>query len=199
MYKILVDNKSCHGGNFDWTDYLPNGGKPGKWTPKADTVCACESGWHTTSTPLAWYNPGAKLYEAEGRGTIESSGNKTSEAQIRLVREVTLRHRYIDAMPQVKAFVLLASGADLSGADLSGADLSGANLSGAALYGANLSRANLSGANLSGAALYGANLSRANLYGADLSGAALYGAYRPDNVPSGWSACTDGRLVREVT
>lgn len=28
-YKVIsADNKSCHGGDFDWTDYLPQGDNP---------------------------------------------------------------------------------------------------------------------------------------------------------------------------
>ena len=88
------------------------------------------------------------------------------------------------------------SGADLSGANLSDANLSGADLSDANLSGADLSGANLSDANLSGANLSGANLSGAYLSGADLSGANLSGAYRPTDVPDGWTVTASGVLVR---
>ena len=53
-YKVISkDNKSCHGGDFDWTPYLPKGTKPGKWTPKikdtknvARVSCNCTGIWY---------------------------------------------------------------------------------------------------------------------------------------------------------
>jgi len=34
FYKVISkDNKAMHGGNFDYTDYLPKSDKAGKWLP----------------------------------------------------------------------------------------------------------------------------------------------------------------------
>lgn len=93
-YKIIDENnKSCNGGKFDWTDYLPvkNGDgtwTPGKWTPQEIPV-VCVSGWHVVDAnhALDWAN--ANCYQAEviGESTNEDR-DKYSCVSIRLVKKV---------------------------------------------------------------------------------------------------------------
>ena len=222
LFKVLVDGKSCHGGEYKYPPL-------GRWTPAVDPSI-CSTGYHLTSDPLAWWKPKAALYIAEGKGKIDGDGqNKLAFEQVRLLEQVLDKSPILVAFPRLRAFLAASarsvsatadiswanlsganlseanlsranlswanlSWANLSGANLSGADLSGADLSWANLSGANLSRANLSWANLSWANLSGANLSRANLSRANLSRANLSGADQP---PAGWKRDPNtGLLVR---
>ena len=179
LFKVLVDGKSCHGGN---ADYPPIG----EWTKPVEPSC-CSTGWHLTSDPLRWWKPKATLWLCEAETPISGDGeDKAAFRRVRRIMEITHTWPYLPMFPRVRCFLAAAarsvdkdadiSYASLSGANLSRADLSGANLSGANLSGANLSRANLSYANLSRASLSYADLSGADLSGADLSGANLSGA-----------------------
>ena len=58
FFKVLVDNKSCHGGDYDYPII-------GKWTPKIKDIKICESGYHLTTDPLRWWTPKSKLYLAK--------------------------------------------------------------------------------------------------------------------------------------
>lgn len=70
-YKVIgADNKSCHGGDFDWTGYLPRNGKPGGWTPKIENIVACERGYHVTKYWNMWYKDGCRVFECEADGVV---------------------------------------------------------------------------------------------------------------------------------
>ena len=205
LFKVLsADGKPLHGGTGDWP--LPKGGKPGKWYAVDGKLACCERGLHLTSDPLRWWRSKARLFVAEAE-PLELAGDGSDKAafrRARLLYEVTDSWPLLCMFPRVRAFIAASaksrdSGANLSGANLSWANLSWANLSGAYLSGADLSGANLSGADLSGANLSGAYLSGAYLSGADLSGADLSGAYRPTDVPKGWTATESGLLVKKAT
>jgi len=67
-YKILVDGKSCNGGDLTWS--LPKQDKKGKWTPGKwhkidDDIVMCSSGIHLTTKPYQWYKWNCICYEAE--------------------------------------------------------------------------------------------------------------------------------------
>lgn len=95
-YKVIgADNKSCHGGDFDWTAYLPNGKKPGKWTPRIENVVACKSGYHVTKYWNMWYEEGCRIFECEVDGVVVAAGeyvvgvvDKVVCTRIRLCREI---------------------------------------------------------------------------------------------------------------
>jgi hypothetical protein len=93
LYKIIQDNKSFHGGSFDWTPYLPKeNGDPGDWTPEVESS-ECNSGYHVTPYPNMWWADCAKAYEVEVRGMadpLETVGvvDKRVCCSIRLIREV---------------------------------------------------------------------------------------------------------------
>jgi len=93
-YKVISkDNKSCHGGEFDWTPYLPKGTKPGKWTPEIKDTEECYKGYHVTKYWNMWYKEeGCRIFECEvkGRTTRTNPGVIEKEvcSSIRLVKEI---------------------------------------------------------------------------------------------------------------
>ena len=91
LYKLISSNyKSMNGGDFDWSDYLPKGSEPGKWTPTVD--CAiCSSGYHVTEFWNMWYKEGCHIYEVDVKGNYEHKDPGVCEKHvypsIRLVKE----------------------------------------------------------------------------------------------------------------
>ena len=65
LYKILVDGKSCNGGDLKWS--LPKNGKPGKWHKVKGELKICEKGLHLTTKPYKWYSWGCTCFEAEAK------------------------------------------------------------------------------------------------------------------------------------
>jgi hypothetical protein len=87
-YKIMNNGKSPY-ANFDYTEYLPKNGKPGKWLPKIDKLELCKSGYHVTDAEhlIDWID-GNQLFEVEVKGKALKGDNKTTCQKIRLVRQV---------------------------------------------------------------------------------------------------------------
>lgn len=52
QYKVLVDGRSCHGGNMTYPQI-------GEKTPTIDGVRVCLRGYHLTSDPIRWWAPRA--------------------------------------------------------------------------------------------------------------------------------------------
>ena len=145
LFKILVDDKPCHGGNGAYPPI-------GEWSVPVPNPKCCERGYHLTSEPLKWYKPKSVLYIAEGDGASHSdNGDKIAFERVRLVAKVTRETPNLSAYPQLRLYLALVERSNDRDADISWADLSGANLSRANLSDADLSGANLSGADLSGA------------------------------------------------
>ena len=100
-YKVIgADNKSCHGGDFDWADYLPKDGEPGKWTPEIRDVAACRKGYHVTEYWNMWYEAGCRIFECEVDGTVVAADpvsgiagvvDKAVCTSIRLCKEIIPR------------------------------------------------------------------------------------------------------------
>ena len=91
LYKVLVDGKSCHGGDMKW--YLPKkkDGKwiPGKWHEVKCDIEVCKTGLHLTTERFNWYKWGCTAYEVEADMTKESwEGNKVAVSKARLLKEV---------------------------------------------------------------------------------------------------------------
>lgn len=87
-YKFLtVDNKGEY-SEFNFTEYLPKDGKPGKWLPKIKKIKICKSGYHAFELEniLEWAN--AQLFEVELRGVSIIGDTKTVAQQMRFVRKV---------------------------------------------------------------------------------------------------------------
>jgi len=91
-YKIIDENnKSCNGGNFDWTESLPvknedGSWTPGKWTPEQPVVM-CESGYHVMDAYHLLNWPNTQLYECEVIGAVEDN-DKYACNSIRLTRKI---------------------------------------------------------------------------------------------------------------
>ena len=86
-YKVLMNGRSFHGGNMEWS--LPNGNNPGEWHKVGGTLSICSRGLHLTCEPAKWFAVGAEIYEAEYRGDAQAEGDKIAVAECRLIRKLT--------------------------------------------------------------------------------------------------------------
>ena len=84
LYKILVDGKSCNGGDLKWS--LPKNGKPGKWYKVKGDLKICEKGLHLTTKPYKWYSWGCTCFEAEVKGIKEWQDDKCVCSEARLLK-----------------------------------------------------------------------------------------------------------------
>ena len=92
-YKVIgKDNKSCHGGDFDWTPYLPKGSNPGKWTPEIKDTKECSRGYHVTQYWNMWYKEDCRIFECEVKGCTTNTNPGVIEKEvcssIRPVKEI---------------------------------------------------------------------------------------------------------------
>jgi hypothetical protein len=91
-YKVLVDGKSCHGGNMTWS--LPVQQEDGSWLPGDEMrvegkLSICEHGLHLTTEPDKWWKLRCRYYEAEITGEAGlTEADKTVVSACRLLREV---------------------------------------------------------------------------------------------------------------
>ena len=90
LYKVLNDNKSCSGGTFDWTPYLPDGDKPGDWTPVVQKIRLCNTGYHGTDAEhLLDFLDGNQLWEVEAlEPQWDEENNKFVCRSMRLIRKI---------------------------------------------------------------------------------------------------------------
>jgi len=87
-YKSLTkDNKGPY-SDFDFTDYLPKNGKPGKWLPVVKNLDLCQSGYHgcKSSDLIDWLKD--YVYEIEVRGKKKVGDNKVCAEQMRFIKKV---------------------------------------------------------------------------------------------------------------
>ena len=87
-YKVLKNGRSPY-ASYDYSEYLPKDGKPGKWLPKVIKLELCETGYHVTDAEhlINWID-GNQLFEVEVKGKAIEGDDKTAFQQIRLVRQV---------------------------------------------------------------------------------------------------------------
>jgi len=68
-YKVLVDGKSCHGGNMEWSLPVAIDGTedytPGEWMEVKGNIVCCQTGLHLTNKPAEWWVQGATVYLTE--------------------------------------------------------------------------------------------------------------------------------------
>jgi len=108
LYKVLVDGRSCHGGNMEWS--LPSVKGPGKWHQFDGQIEICRSGLHLTTAPYqSWMLWGARVYEVEAQGIIEWREDKCVCRRARLIREVaepwwTEAGEFVAKLPSVPYF-----------------------------------------------------------------------------------------------
>jgi len=90
VYKVLVDGKSCNGGNMAWSLPQRKKGKwtPGKWHQVNGDLEMCKKGIHVTPQPYQyWYKWGCEIYEVEVRGIIRKQEDKWLVRKARLLRK----------------------------------------------------------------------------------------------------------------
>ena len=88
-YKVLVDGKSCHGGDLVWS--LPKDGNPGDWQSVSGKITLCENGLHVTTNPTHWWKDGCTVYEVEIDGEIGGRNDakcKIVVPKVRLIKAV---------------------------------------------------------------------------------------------------------------
>ena len=91
LYKVLNDGKSCSGGTFDWTPYLPHDGEPGAWTPIVENVRLCNKGYHgTNAANVINFMNGNELWEVEPSEALywDDEKRKFVCSSLRLVRKI---------------------------------------------------------------------------------------------------------------
>jgi hypothetical protein len=91
LYKVLVNGRSCHGGDMEWS--LPKqkrdgSWRPGKWHKLDGPVAICERGLHLTTEPLEWFRIDGDTYEAEAKGIAAREADKCVASAARLLRPV---------------------------------------------------------------------------------------------------------------
>lgn len=101
--KVLGPNlQAVHGGNFDYTDYLPQGDQPGAWLPAREPKL-CWSGWHwctPDSLMQHWATPNMRVYEVEPFAEVTrlTQDGKCVSSSGRLLREYPLPEWWTNAM-----------------------------------------------------------------------------------------------------
>jgi len=87
LFKVLVDGRSCHGGDFSWS--LPQGAQPGDWH-EVDAVEMCRQGFHLTDWPPRWWLPTCAIYVVEAEGVLGDASTdadrKCVAKKVRLLR-----------------------------------------------------------------------------------------------------------------
>jgi len=92
-YKVLVDGKSCHGGDMEWS--LPARDESGNWTPgKWHTVKGdleiCDRGLHVTTNITKWLKPGCSAYRCAVKGIGSRRDDKFVVRSVRLLEKTEL-------------------------------------------------------------------------------------------------------------
>lgn len=93
FYKVISKGKrSTHGGKFNWTKYIPDGYRPGEWTPRIKNIEIHERGYHVTEHWYSWYKKECRVYECECKGLayVEDRGLIVTAVceQVRLLKEI---------------------------------------------------------------------------------------------------------------
>ena len=70
LYKILVNGRACHGGDFAYSLPIEQDGiwTPGDWHNIEGETKLCSNGFHLTDKPGKWLKWGAEMYEVEAKG-----------------------------------------------------------------------------------------------------------------------------------
>jgi len=87
-YKFLTAYNKGKFSGYDFTQYLPDRDKPGKWLPKIENPILCEKGYHCFMPEhiLEWIE--AQLFEVEINGRHVHGYDKTVAQKMRLLRKV---------------------------------------------------------------------------------------------------------------
>ena len=88
-YKFIAENNRGY-NEFDYTDYLPRDGQPGKPLPTVEgEIEPCENGYHACKPQFVshWIDS-PQLYEVELSGTVVDGDDKTAASDMRFIRRV---------------------------------------------------------------------------------------------------------------
>jgi hypothetical protein len=90
LYKVVGPaGEAIHGGSGTWL--LPNGDEAAEWMPPiVGRLQACVRGYHLTPTPIEFWAPESRVFEAEWRGDIDDEGLMLAAAKKVAVRECRL-------------------------------------------------------------------------------------------------------------
>jgi hypothetical protein len=89
LYKVLVNGRSCHGGNLAWSLPTRQGRRwiPGQWQEVTGDLAMCSRGLHLTTAPYqSWWKWGATAYIAEAQNISAWREDKCVCATARLLR-----------------------------------------------------------------------------------------------------------------
>ena len=87
-YKFIAENNRGYNG-FDYTDYLPRDGQPGKPLPTVEgEIEPCENGYHACEPKFVSRWIDAQLYEVELSGNLVDAEDKTAASDMRFIRKV---------------------------------------------------------------------------------------------------------------
>jgi hypothetical protein len=110
LYKVLVDGKSCHGGDLKWSLPKKVNGKwiAGDWHEVKGEISICSSGIHLTSERFNWYKWGCTAYEAEAEDIKSWEGNKCVCRRARLLKEIPHPKWWIETLNWVETLKNIA-------------------------------------------------------------------------------------------
>jgi len=87
-YKFIDENNRGYNG-FDYTEYLPRDGQPGKPLPTVEgKIEPCECGYHACKPQFVSHWINAQLYEVELSGNLVDAEDKTAASDMRFIRKV---------------------------------------------------------------------------------------------------------------
>ena len=69
-YKVIAANGLSPTKSFNYSDYLPKDGKPGKWLPEIKEAEIRKSGYYASKYWNMWYVEGARIYEVEAENVF---------------------------------------------------------------------------------------------------------------------------------
>jgi len=95
IYKVLVNGRSCHGGDMEWslpTKTKTGKNKPGKWHTVEGDIEICATGLHFTTDWQKWLKPNCTVYAAEATDIAahDDDGAKCVARRGRLLSEVEM-------------------------------------------------------------------------------------------------------------
>ena len=104
LYKVLVDGKSCHGGEMEWSLPQKKAGRwvAGDWHAVDGDIKICERGLHLTTQPEKWLKVGCTTYLAEAKDIVEEKEDKVVARSARLLSPVPNPKWWDDAEKFIK-------------------------------------------------------------------------------------------------
>ena len=112
LYKVLVDGKSCHGGQMEWPLPVRHPGKrtykPGAWKSVSGGISMCHRGLHLTKDPSVWLKVGCRIFRAQTPETPTLwQGDKCCVSAARLLYPIrkpaywTRVEEFVETIPNV--------------------------------------------------------------------------------------------------